>query len=388
MSLPLSEAAPEQLSDLIGAIYDCVLENGQWEPVLDQTRELLDCANCVLSVADMPANSRRALKIVGVEEPWLGRIGDYCRDITKLYLAAPDMHMRCLGEPFTLMGDIDKRLLNGNRYVREWGRPQGIVDSIQIFLMRDSSRNAALAFGRHQSAGSIGRREVELLRLLAPHFRRAVSISDLVDMQDLRLLAIGNALDALATAVVLVKDDGAVLHANLAARQMFSKGGPILLRRGRLGTTSRQIGNRLAKAIRLAAKNEAGIGDHGLGIALAGKGGEISTLHVLPLTGGEARQQFAAGAVAAVFVSEARRAFNGSLQPVAQAFALTAAETRMLDQLMRGHTLNEAACELGIARTTAKTHLGRIMCKTGTHRQADMISLVHRISPALIDARP
>src|SRR5690606_8519789 len=128
MSLPLSEVAPEQLSDLIGAIYDCVLENGQWEPVLDQTRELLDCANCVLSVADMPANSRRALKIVGVEEPWLGRIGDYCWDITKLYLAAPDMHMRCLGEPFTLMGDIDKRLLNGNRYVREWGRPQGIVD--------------------------------------------------------------------------------------------------------------------------------------------------------------------------------------------------------------------------------------------------------------------
>jgi DNA-binding CsgD family transcriptional regulator len=45
--------------------------------------------------------------------------------------------------------------------------------------------------------------------------------------------------------------------------------------------------------------------------------------------------------------------------------------------------LVEAAAALGIAETTAKTHLSRIFAKTGVSRQAELVALVHRLTPPL-----
>jgi DNA-binding CsgD family transcriptional regulator len=62
-------------------------------------------------------------------------------------------------------------------------------------------------------------------------------------------------------------------------------------------------------------------------------------------------------------------------------FKLTPAETRMFERFAAGATLAEAAETLAIAETTARTHLSRILSKTGVARQADLVALIHRLSP-------
>jgi DNA-binding CsgD family transcriptional regulator len=49
--------------------------------------------------------------------------------------------------------------------------------------------------------------------------------------------------------------------------------------------------------------------------------------------------------------------------------------------LAEGAKLAEAAVALGIADTTAKTHLTHIFSKTGVSRQVDLIALIHRLVP-------
>jgi DNA-binding CsgD family transcriptional regulator len=61
-------------------------------------------------------------------------------------------------------------------------------------------------------------------------------------------------------------------------------------------------------------------------------------------------------------------------------FKLTPAETRMFEQLATGATVAEAAETLAIAKTTARTHLSRILSKTGVTRQTDLVALIHRLS--------
>ena len=62
-------------------------------------------------------------------------------------------------------------------------------------------------------------------------------------------------------------------------------------------------------------------------------------------------------------------------------FKLTPAETRMFERFAAGATLAEAAETLAIAETTARTHLSRILSKPGVARQADLVALIHRLSP-------
>jgi DNA-binding CsgD family transcriptional regulator/PAS domain-containing protein len=351
--------------------------------VLDDIRDLLLCKNCVLSVADMSRDMVRAEITVGIEPYWRQLMQGYGADIAAVYRAVPDFLTRPLDEPFVLRKDVPDAVLLANRYYREWAVPNGMVDAIQTFLMRDSRRNAALALGRHESAGLITEREVSLMRLIAPHVRQAVIISDLIDMQRLHAGALDATLDILETGVVIVAKDGAILHANEAARRMLESGEPIVAREGGLRAYDRSATDRLKHALTAAGDNESEIGTTGLGLSLPGASGQIATAHVLPLGQGDVRARLVPRAAAAVFVATEERAFAGNLEPVGEAFGLTAGELRLLDRLMMGEPLAEAAAALGIARTTAKTHLLRILAKTGTHRQTKLLDLVHRLVPAV-----
>jgi DNA-binding CsgD family transcriptional regulator len=57
-------------------------------------------------------------------------------------------------------------------------------------------------------------------------------------------------------------------------------------------------------------------------------------------------------------------------------FGLTRAERRLLKLLFEGMSLKSAASSLGVARTTARSHLQRIFDKTGRRRQSDLVRLV------------
>jgi DNA-binding CsgD family transcriptional regulator len=64
------------------------------------------------------------------------------------------------------------------------------------------------------------------------------------------------------------------------------------------------------------------------------------------------------------------------LRRAATRFGLTPAEARLLGALCGGASLGQASAHLGVARTTARTHLQRIFDKSGTHRQAELVGAV------------
>ena len=62
-------------------------------------------------------------------------------------------------------------------------------------------------------------------------------------------------------------------------------------------------------------------------------------------------------------------------------FGLTPAEARLLDILCAGASVPQAAARLGVAPTTARTHLQRIFDKSGVRRQSDLQRLI--FAPAM-----
>jgi DNA-binding CsgD family transcriptional regulator len=108
---------------------------------------------------------------------------------------------------------------------------------------------------------------------------------------------------------------------------------------------------------------------------------EPAVAHVLPLAHGDVRTRLMPEATAAVFIGRADDPPPRDLAAFAGSFGLTPAETRLMEQLAGGATLEEAGDALGISRGTVKTHLNRIFSKTEVSRQADLIALVDRVVP-------
>lgn len=75
-------------------------------------------------------------------------------------------------------------------------------------------------------------------------------------------------------------------------------------------------------------------------------------------------------------IDDPQRAIDGKVDEVAEACGLTPTEARMLGLIVKGLDTVVAAKKLGIARTTARTHLQRLFAKTGTARQSELVRYV------------
>ncbi|HEX5079627.1 MAG TPA: helix-turn-helix transcriptional regulator [Geminicoccaceae bacterium] len=371
MKEPLSGDA---LSHLISLIYDCALEPERWPDTLTYLRHALDFANASLSLVTLPSGEVLIDNMSSDDPIWIERAPQSRKEVLEIWGGEEKVQTYPMGEPLVLSRVRPRSEWENSRYIQDWAKPHGIHDILAIGLARDAATLGSLAFGRHTSAGEIEDLEVQAARLLAPHLRRAVAISRLLEARSVVAATFATALDTLGVAIVLTDADLRIVHANAAGQAMLASRDPIRREDGRLTLRATAAATALALAVRQAVENEAAIGQRGIGIPAPRGDGAPCLLHVLPLKRGELRPGLAPAAVAAIFVAPA-----DSPPPAAEAMAalfdLTAAETRVFEQIVAGRTVLETAEALGIEVTTTKTHLAHIFDKTGTHRQADLVRL-------------
>jgi DNA-binding CsgD family transcriptional regulator/PAS domain-containing protein len=372
--------SPQALSDLIGSIYDCALDPSRWERTLADISEALDCFALLLALNDLRHERLLIHKCVGVEPYQFEQLSIYVPEVSAMLRGAL-AYLPSLDEPHVDSRHLSPAYIEKSPYFQEWQKPAGMVDAMVFFLMNEPMHLSTFGVGRNESQGLITDREIELGRLLLPHLRRAVTISNVLDVRTLEGTRMAETLDALRCAVVLVNEGGSILHVNHSAERMLDKGGPIQSTQGVLQATVPSAASELRSTLAFAASNEASIGKIGLAIRLTEPDVPPIFAHVLPLTGSDFRTRLQPAAVAAVFIGAPPDAQEGA-DAVAAAFGLTPAETKVVFSLFAGRTLNEAAAALGITRPTAKTHLEHIFLKTGVTRQADLMRLWTRlISP-------
>lgn len=369
----MMELSNPALSSLIGSIYDCTLDPSQWEKTLDQVVRMLACGKAILSLNELTEDRILIKKSVGWEPSWLE---ERTRHLPEIHgkLSAWLLQQTSLDNPFVASRDIPATELETSSYVRNCLRPQGIVDVAHFFLISTSTYFSEMVLCWQEPHGAVTDREIELAALLLPHLRRAMTISNVLDIRTIEHSRMTEALDALRQGVVLTNDRGAIMHANRSAEHMLQDGSPIGILKGALCARSRTANSELSKAIGLAARDKTAIGKTGTAICLTEPDVMPVYAHVLPMAGGDLRPQLQPDIVAAVFIDAAPDEQSG-VDKLATVFGLTDAETRVLASLVAGHTLTRTAAKLGIAPTTARTHLTHIFLKTGVSRQAELMRL-------------
>jgi DNA-binding CsgD family transcriptional regulator len=185
------------------------------------------------------------------------------------------------------------------------------------------------------------------------------------------------ALDAMSIAAFLVTGKGRVRHMNQLAAVYLQGGDSLLLHDGRLTANDSRESARLELLIAGAALS----GRNG-SEAVPGGAIKISRLHtqstlqvtVIPVPKGN---QIADGdSSALVFVSDPSSSPRPRTALMRQLYGLTPAEGRVADLLLEGFDVREVAGRLGISLETCRFHVKRILVKTGTRRQSELMRLM------------
>jgi len=160
---------------------------------------------------------------------------------------------------------------------------------------------------------------------------------------------------------------------------MMQNSGPLRNCCGFLRAEEAKVSAEIKAAIRLAVVQVAN-GPSAIAVRLTSLNEMAVVAHVLPLIGGETRLHVRPVEAAAIVVN-ATLDDAACSQTMATTFGLTPAETRVLSQILLGKTVAATAAEVGVAVTTARTHLDSIIMKTGVSRRSELFRLAGRIGP-------
>ena len=187
------------------------------------------------------------------------------------------------------------------------------------------------------------------------------------------------ALDRLDLGVVIVARNGEMSYSNDAASDMFLEG-KVIRRRGQQivganAASSMMLQSSLSLAV--AANEDAldGMYDEAKAGTLfkLGDSEKMLICVAFPL-GLPAAEPLDRAAV--LLLLDPSREPDRLVEPICKLYGLSAVETRLACQLVRGRSLSEACKTLRIKEQTARSYLKQIFAKLNVHRQADLVRLL------------
>jgi DNA-binding CsgD family transcriptional regulator len=364
----------EEVSLLIGDIYDASLDPALWPRVFKQTCEYVGGSAAALHSQDI-VGKKSNLYFASGYEPDFEQL--YIEKYFKLNPLFPTANFFDVERSLAVADCIPRDEFCRTQFAREWIAPQGYIDLRFSNIEKTPNSSAVFSMMRHVSDGFADDKMCRRFALVVPHVRRALLISKVIDLHKVEAGALADSLDALMSGMFIVDGTGRIVHVNLSGAAMAAEANVMRAPSGRLGATDPAANQALLDIFTSAEGGDAALGSRGVAIPLKARDGERYVAHVLPLTSGARRKAGVSyGAVAAVFVRKAALDMPSPPVAMAQEFQLTPAELRVLFFIIEIGGVAEVAEVLGITEATVKTHLHRLFEKTGAGRQADLVKLV------------
>jgi DNA-binding CsgD family transcriptional regulator len=377
---PMSEA--EQLSSLIGDIYDAALDRSLWADVLRSAMKFVGAQGSGLLSRDAVSKSADIHYGLGVAPDYVQLYED---TYARLDPSTMTMFFSEVGQVASIVDQMAYDEFVKSRFYQEWAQPQGWVDSVQALLDKSVTSFALVSFLRNKASGLVDDTMRRRTRLIVPHLRRAVLVGRLIDLKTAEAATFADAADGLGAGMFFVDASARIVHANASGHAMLAQATLLRASGGKLVPHDASAEQGLYETFSMAEDGDAAVGTRGVAVPLVARDGEHYVAHVLPLTAGARRRAGAAyAAVAAVFVHKADLDMPSPQEVIAKFYKLTPTELRVLFAIFQVGGVPEVAEAMGISESTVKTHLRRLFAKTGSDRQADLVKLVAAYANPLV----
>lgn len=363
----------ESWNRLVDRIYEAATDATQWPDVLGAAADAIGAKSAVLrTVAMGPDRDVHATYHHNMHEP-----------LQQAYeggLVQNDPYLEVLnrvpvGRIVTNDNMIDLDAMRHTEFYRHYMRPLDNHYIVGGILERDEDGAMSL-FGlhRHSKAEPFSGEILDALQSLAPHFRRALWLQRLMEHNVQRAEAAESALEGIGVATFLVDSTGRLVHANSRAEWLLREDRRFRLSNGQVLAAAARCSGAFKPLLSLLPPDELHGSAPGRPLLLPAM--EDQTEH---LAAQVAPAPDAAGTRpgnTAIYVGNLDETGVLDVGLLRQLYNLTPTEGKLAIALGRGRALGQIARDWSLSRETLRTHLKRVLSKTGTSRQTQLVRLI------------
>ena len=268
-----------------------------------------------------------------------------------------------------------------SEFFNDWYAPQGFHDCLSAVVHRQGEHQVRFHVAPRKT--DLSRRDMDRFVRLLPSMTRALRVAQRLDRLSDRHGGLCDAICVVTHAVMMLDRNGCLVLANPPAERLLGSMEALTVRDGCLVAPDAATDATLQAALVRSMHGDDGP-DAIQELVVRRRERRPLMVSVVPVSRRVTDHIDSDGRLAAMVMAVDPEVRPWSrLDGVVRAYGLTPAEGRLLDAMVDGGGLDRAAGRLGIGRATAKTHLNRILAKTGTTRQADLIRLVAGSLPPL-----
>jgi DNA-binding CsgD family transcriptional regulator/PAS domain-containing protein len=367
----------EQFTQVLEKIYAATLSESFWPDALRAVGGLFGADLAHFEVLDKGTGAPVFFRNEGASDDALaGYVEHYSAVSPRVAIGRtlPAGHVSC-DYDFLTEAEMDR-----DEFYADFLRPQGYRYFVSANLINSDRTFGVFSVQRRIAQGHASAQEAALMRRLAPHLSQALRIH-------LRLAAQaagGRADDLLfetsMAGVIYLDRSGGVLSLNPAARDMISDPRNHMdIRGGRLSIGQGADAAAVERLIGRAVATATGAGFDSAGaVAVRRLDALPLTVVAVPLPGGGPLAALT-GAAPAVALLVGDPGLPPALPDalLRAVYGLTPAECRVAQAVLAGQSPAEYAGTAGIGIRTVRTHLSRVLGKTGARNQVELVRLLN-----------
>lgn len=353
-----------------------------------------DWPNAIASVAEASQAYKAMLYAQAIETPCLaisvGLDPDNARRLQREFeTRMPDWIKSIpVGKALRQSSAISDADFRRSDIYREAIRPAGGFYGIVAPLIRHPDQQVLFSMGRDLGKANFSDDDLDAASLIVPHLTTALQVRNRLAAADLRAKGAYDVMTQLNIGVVLLDAAMRPIFANTCAEALARSRDGLILSGKEVSASRPSDASHLKDAIVTAINlNYAGRDASEAAIRprvpmrcyLSRQPPRLPlVVRVFPVSASDLLEGISAGTRAALFVIEPDKPLGIEPIVLAATFHLTRREAALAALLAQGMDLAEAASQSGIGIGTARGYLKQILAKTGTHRQAELVSLLLR----------
>lgn len=365
----------EKLSRIIEHVYSAALNPSRWPAAVRCMQRQFECAAAGFYVQDLRRNTLDLVHVNGVDSA-------YQRTYRDRYVQANPWNEPELQAPGKIRteGTLDEHFKSPGFYRRtelfnEWMKPQDFIHTLGTNLAASGRERTKLFLYRPGRAGPFSRPDVERFVCLSGHLTTAVNVAGRLARQAAQTEQALDLLERVDLGVAFIDEDGHVIEANAFAHGLFAEADALRVEQGTVVAVRRDDAARLRLELKRALGVREGRSAEGPpGLKLRSRPGRPALqVRAVPLSRRSESPFCSRRAAVALVITDGERETAFPAEDLARLYGLTAAESRLVQWLLCGVSLRQAAELTHVKYETARWYLKNVFQKTGVTRQAELV---------------